>query len=479
MSRVNITDNDIFSKNGSNLRPDDDIYSEGHQAIDDPKYWPQPENFNWFWNLITNNLQYLLRNASLPWDGAEVYGLGAIVYVNENYFRSLSQNNTGNDPALNPDRWKWLNDPKYMEDKFFQKSGDIIKAPAGGLTIQGTNNSMYLMAKDIYGENNFYVGKPSASSDALRLHSYAMAKGLVIDPSGFFVSINNVLHEILTKDNAYDKTSADETFYKQTGGVLSGTPIIQTPSGLNTLVAKTPEGVNQWYVGQPSLSDYSIRLYSYLMKSGLVIKEDIMQAILNGVTRTLLHDGNAYSKETADTTFLKLNGGGTVVGTNGGLITKSTSGQNYLLGKSKDDVNMWYVGRPSESSTEARFNNYLAGSAVVLSTDQIKHSYGGKTYKAYDEGNIDEIFYKGADSQELSFPVGHTLMGLVGANVTNDQLNQHTRMYRLNTSTLNIGLYGSDMYGNHIGEYLEGNWAFRGMSGSREGNWLGMFQRIS
>ena len=479
MSRVNITDNDIFSKNGSNLRPDDDIYIEGHQAIDDPKYWPQPENFNWFWNLITNNLQYLLRNASLPWDGDEVYGLGAIVYVNENYFRSLSQNNTGNAPALNPDRWKWLNDPKYMEDKFFQKTGDTIKATAGGLTIQGTDNTMYLMAEDIDGDSNFYIGKPSVNSDMLRFFSYALNKGIVIDTTGFFTIVNGVLHKILTEDNAYDKNAADNTFYKKTGGVLSGTPIIQTTTGLNTVVAKTPEGVNQWYVGQASSADNTIRLYSYLLKSGLVIKEDALEAILNGVTRTILHSGNSYDKTEADNRFLKLDGGGVVSGGFGGLSTKSTSGINYFAAKSNNNVNLWYVGRPSEASTDASFHNYLAGTSLTLSSGQVQHTYGGKKYKAYDEGNIDEIFYKGSDSSELVFPVGHTLMGLVGANVTNDQLNQHTRMYRLNTSTLNIGLYGSDMYGNHIGEYLEGNWAFRGMSGSREGNWLGMFQRIS
>lgn len=109
MARHNLTDEDIFSSTGSNQRPDPDIYQAGHQAIDDPKYWPKPENFNWFWNMLTNNVQYLLRHSASPWDAEEVYPVGSRVYIDDKTYLSLKES-TGKTPSNNTDYWQYLED---------------------------------------------------------------------------------------------------------------------------------------------------------------------------------------------------------------------------------------------------------------------------------------------------------------------------------------------------------------------------------
>lgn len=109
MARHNLTDEDIFSSTGTNQRPDPDIYQAGHQAIDDPKYWPKPENFNWFWNMLTNNVQYLLRHSASPWDAEEVYPVGSRVYIDDKTYLSLKES-TGKTPSNNTDYWQYLED---------------------------------------------------------------------------------------------------------------------------------------------------------------------------------------------------------------------------------------------------------------------------------------------------------------------------------------------------------------------------------
>lgn len=296
------------------------------------------------------------------------------------------------------------------------------------------------------------------------------------------------------EDYAASEKSMSKAFLK-TGGTITGNLTVQVPTSIihdstndKAYYLSKINGVNNWYVGKVGTDDDFLRFYSYILKCGLIVDAEGLLASVGGKEHRVYHDGNltaetldVYTKEDANETFFPLSGG-TIEGANGGLILKTTNGINYILGVDQDGGNQWYVGKPSASNDELRFYSYELNKGFVLKSDGVYVIDNG-IHKLFHEGNpphnddIKDSVYTGTSATNLDFPKGTTLSGFVGASPVNTNLNDHTRLYTL-ASTANLAVYGTDMYGSHVGTYLKGTWAFRGVTGSREGNWIGNFQRI-
>ncbi len=130
MSKVIIQDDDIFAREGDILKPEEFLYEQGHKALDDPAYYPKPEHWNYFWNMITKNFQFTFRHALLPWDSDEQYDTYALVYVGTRIYSSKIANNKNNAPSESEDEWLWINKNEFDASQVVSGVFDADRIPS-------------------------------------------------------------------------------------------------------------------------------------------------------------------------------------------------------------------------------------------------------------------------------------------------------------------------------------------------------------
>lgn len=100
-----MTQDDVFASSGTLERPFDEMYVSGFRAIKDKKYYPKPERFNYLFNLLTNNMLYVLENAVLPWDEQQQYYASNKVYDAGLNYTAL-RDNKNKRPKDSPSDWQ-------------------------------------------------------------------------------------------------------------------------------------------------------------------------------------------------------------------------------------------------------------------------------------------------------------------------------------------------------------------------------------
>lgn len=102
--RMNIPDLEIWSSEGDNTKPAEDILKRGNKKGE----IPEANEHNFQMNRSDQNQQYILRNAKLPYDPNETYAKDAVVYIGADEYISLSDKNKGNNPLTEKSKWKYI-----------------------------------------------------------------------------------------------------------------------------------------------------------------------------------------------------------------------------------------------------------------------------------------------------------------------------------------------------------------------------------
>lgn len=123
MSRQNIPDNEVWAWNGKVTKPDANRFEKGNESGQTAKP-PKHDNFNYEFQRTDENLQYILRNATMPWNKDEKYPLGARVTRASKEYECIKES-TNNDPAMSSTYWEWI-DNKHLPDASLTQKG-IVK----------------------------------------------------------------------------------------------------------------------------------------------------------------------------------------------------------------------------------------------------------------------------------------------------------------------------------------------------------------
>jgi len=123
MSRQNIPDNEVWAWNGEVTKPDANRFEKGNESGQTAKP-PKHDHFNYEFQRTDENLQYILRNATMPWDKDEKYPPGARVTRGGKEYECIKAS-TNNDPATSSTYWEWI-DNKHLPNASLTQKG-IVK----------------------------------------------------------------------------------------------------------------------------------------------------------------------------------------------------------------------------------------------------------------------------------------------------------------------------------------------------------------
>jgi len=106
MSRINIPDSELWAHGGNKDKPDSNRFEKGNEsgATATP---PKHSDHNYEMNRADQNIQFILRNAKLPWNETENYPIDAVVYQGNKEYKAKTAN-TGKNPAVSPEDWEWI-----------------------------------------------------------------------------------------------------------------------------------------------------------------------------------------------------------------------------------------------------------------------------------------------------------------------------------------------------------------------------------
>lgn len=120
MPRHNIPDNEVWAWGGALEKPDSNRFEKGNESGQTAKP-PKHTHFNWESKRADENMQYILRNATMPWDKGEKYPVGARVTRASKEYECIKES-TNNDPATSPTYWEWI-DNKHLPDATTTEKG--------------------------------------------------------------------------------------------------------------------------------------------------------------------------------------------------------------------------------------------------------------------------------------------------------------------------------------------------------------------
>ncbi|MFH0274884.1 phage tail-collar fiber domain-containing protein [Vibrio jasicida] len=296
---------------------------------------------------------------------------------------------------------------KGLETKFSKYGGTLegsLVVASNSSVIHDSQDMLSYFLGKVDGNNNWYIGKV-ANDDTLRLYSYRLAKGLLIDTEGFKVTDNGtykVYHEGNKPNSsdvgAYSKQESDNKYFPYSGGTINGSNgglALKTTNTINYILAKSKDNDNQWYVGKPSSTTDEVRLFSYLANKGLLIDSEAIKVIHGSYKYKIYHEGNkpnssdvgSYSKQESDNKYFPYSGGtieGSLIVNSLSQITHNSQNSfSYFLGK-VNDANNWYVGKPG-SAEDLRLYSYTLQKGFLVDTEGAKVADNG-TYRIYHEG---------------------------------------------------------------------------------------------
>ncbi len=120
MPRHNIPDNEVWAWGGALEKPDSNRFEKGNESGQTAKP-PKHTHFNWESKRADENMQYILRNATMPWDKDEKYPVGARVTRASKEYECIKES-TNNDPATSSTYWEWI-DNKHLPDATTTEKG--------------------------------------------------------------------------------------------------------------------------------------------------------------------------------------------------------------------------------------------------------------------------------------------------------------------------------------------------------------------
>ncbi|HEQ3590752.1 TPA: hypothetical protein VGT17_005226 [Vibrio harveyi] len=174
MPRNNIPDTEIWAWDGELEKPDSNRFQKGNESGQTAKP-PKHTEFNWESKRADENMQYILRNATMPWDKDEKYPVGARVTLASKEYECIKES-TNNNPTTSPDNWKLApvevesivggeklvntDKPQVIESqKTFKYDGQaIIVEPVSD------NQASYIRFKAADGTLLGYIGKGGADN---------------------------------------------------------------------------------------------------------------------------------------------------------------------------------------------------------------------------------------------------------------------------------------------------------------------------
>ncbi|WCP84232.1 tail fiber protein, partial (plasmid) [Vibrio harveyi] len=106
MSRNNISDKEIWSWGGANDKPDAHRFEKGNET-GPTALAPKNTDHNYQMNRADQNMQYVLRNATMPWNSGETYPAGARVTLGGKEYE-CKKPSTNNNPVTSPTYWDWI-----------------------------------------------------------------------------------------------------------------------------------------------------------------------------------------------------------------------------------------------------------------------------------------------------------------------------------------------------------------------------------
>lgn len=166
MGRQNIPDSEIWSWGGNNDKPDSNRFEKGNES-GQAAMAPKDTDHNFQMNRADQNIQFILRNAKLPWDETENYPVNAVVYQGDKEYKAKTAN-TGKNPAVSPSDWEWIDNDHLPDASLTQKgitqlsnvADDSEDKAATPFSVMQAKNSR--MPKNGSSEDNFnWKGKNS------------------------------------------------------------------------------------------------------------------------------------------------------------------------------------------------------------------------------------------------------------------------------------------------------------------------------
>lgn len=204
MPRHNIPDNEVWAWGGALEKPDSNRFEKGNESGQTAKP-PKHTHFNWESKRADENMQYILRNATMPWDKDEKYPVGARVTRASKEYECIKES-TNNDPATSSTYWEWI-DNKHLPDASLTQKG-IVKLSS---STTSDSESEAATPKAVHAVKKAADGAQETASKAVKKSGDTMTGGLTINDA---YSAGNEFKALATdkKANAVFRISNEGAF---------------------------------------------------------------------------------------------------------------------------------------------------------------------------------------------------------------------------------------------------------------------------